>query len=205
MTEHEQELVGLVTRQFGGIDVLQDIGAAQGQQNLVDLKNAGILLERHRFQAPGIGAHSDHTFGHQITGTASAQPRLDRSEAFGILVDDAEPAGVEQHDVALANFDPLLAGRPLDFSLIEGRAFIEHRNAVVGRHVQQDAPTHDRRNFFGTEFLQAADIGKFRPLEPVVIPIADADMAESIQLCTDPVPAIQDIVVVSGLGRAQTG
>jgi len=58
LAEHEQELIGLVPGEFGGVHVLQDVGAVHRQQDLVHLEDI-LGLERDHLETPVVGADGD--------------------------------------------------------------------------------------------------------------------------------------------------
>ena len=162
-----------------------------------------LLLERDRLERPVVGADRDHALAHQIARAVTAQPGLDRTVALRVLVDQAQPAGVEDDHVALPNLDALFLRDRVDLGLVEGRAFLDHVDAVVRRHVEQHTARDHRRHGVGPELLHAADARDVAPLQAVVVAVADTDVAEPVDLRADAGPAVQDVVVVGRVGVAQ--
>ena len=112
---------------------------------------------------------------------------------------------MEDHDVALADFDALFLGDFLDLLGVEGGAFLDHVGAVMRSHVEQHAPCHHRRDLFDAELLQPGGIGEIEQLVAIVVDVLDADMAEAVELTTDADPAFDDVVVVGRLVGSEAG
>ena len=124
--------------------------------------------------------------------------------AFVVLADQAEPAGVEDDDVALADLDVLLLGDFVDLLDVEGGAFLHDVGVEIGGHVEQHAARDDRRHLLDTELLQAVRIGEIGELVAVVIDVLDAEMAEAVDLAADADPRVKDVVVIGRLVRTET-
>ena len=166
----------------------ENVGAVHRQQDLVHLEDV-LGFERNRFEPPGIGADRDHALAGEIFGAFDAEAGFAGVKALVVLADQAGPAGMEQHDVALADFDALLLGDLLDLLDVEGGAFLDDVGAVMGGHVEQHAARHHRRDFFDAEFLQSGRIGEIGELVAVVVDVVDAEMAETVELAADADPA----------------
>ena len=112
---------------------------------------------------------------------------------------------MEDHDVALADFDALLLGDFLDLLDVEGGAFLDHVGVVIGGHVEQHAARDHRRDLLDTELLQAGGIGEVGELVAVVVDVVDADMAEAVELAADADPGVDDVVIIGRLARSEPG
>jgi len=88
LAEHEQELIGLVLGQLGGIDDFENVGAVHRQQDLVDLEYV-LRFERDHFDSPGIGANRNHALAGEILGAFDAQAGFTGVEAFVVVADQA--------------------------------------------------------------------------------------------------------------------
>ena len=79
-------------------------------------EHADALLEGHGFHAPGVRADGHDADFDEILGAGLAEARFGRNVALQILlgavsaVEQVEPAGMEQDDIALAQLDALLLG-----------------------------------------------------------------------------------------------
>src|SRR5438874_3358837 len=152
LAEHEQELIGLVLGQLSGVHVFEDVGAVRRQHDLVYLEDV-LGFEGDDFESPGIGADGDDALAGEVFRAFDAETGFARGVALVVLADQAEPAGMEDHDVALADFDALFLRDFLDFLDVEGGAFLNHVGVVVGRHVEQHAARHDRGHLLDAELL----------------------------------------------------
>jgi hypothetical protein len=112
---------------------------------------------------------------------------------------------VEDHHVALADFDALLLGDRLDLLAVECGALLDDIGAVVRSHVEENTAGNQRRDLLHAEFLETGSIGEIGILVAVVVDILHANVAEAIDLAADPDPAVDDIVVVGRLAWAEPG
>ena len=84
---------------------------------------------------------------------------------------------MEDHDIALANLNPLFLCGFLDLLDVEGSPFLDDVSVVIGRHVEQHAAGNHGRDLFDAEFLQTGRIGEIGELVAVVVDMIDAEMA----------------------------
>src|SRR5690606_2832086 len=103
MAQHEEEFRGAISGKLMRVDVLEDVDAVLGQEDLVHLERTRSFLTRKHFQSGVVCADGHHTLVCQELGTFHAQSGLTTRKALVVLADEAEPAGVEQDDVALAD------------------------------------------------------------------------------------------------------
>ena len=129
--------------------------------------NMFLRLERDHFEPPGIGADRDHALAGEIFGAFDAEAGFAGVEALVVLADQAGPAGVEEHDVALADFDALFLGDFLDLLDVEGGAFLDDVGAVMGGHVEQHAAGHHRRDFSTPSFFKPVGSANSSSLLPL--------------------------------------
>src|SRR6266404_1243249 len=204
LAEHEQELIGLVLGEFGRIHVFQNVSPVHRQQDLVHLEHI-FGFERDHFDRPGVGTDRHHALAGEVLRAFDAEPGLAGGVTLVVLADQAEPAGMEDHDIALADLDALLLRDLFDLLDVERGTLLDHVGVVIGGHVEQHAACHHRRDFFDAELLQAGGIGEIGELVAVVIDVLDADVAEAVDLAADTDPGIENVVIIGGLGRSKTG
>src|SRR6266404_1656595 len=204
LAEHEQELIGLVLGEFGGIHVFQNVSPVHRQQDLVHLEHI-FGYERDHFDRPGVGTDRHHALAGEVLRAFDAEPGLAGGVTLVVLADQAEPAGMEDHDIALADLDALLLRDLFDLLDVERGALLDHVGVVIGGHVEQHATGDHGGYLLDTELLQAVGIGEVGQLVAVVIDVVDADMAEAVELATDADPGVEDVVIIGRLARPESG
>ena len=200
MPKHKQELPPLVGDQLAGVDVLKNVSAAVGYQDLVHLEDARILLEWDYLQCPGICAYRDHSLRHEVLRPFPAEPRFTPAVARIIFANQFDPASVKQHHIALFDSHALGRSGSIDLGFVEGRALGYWVGFEVRCHVEHYAACHDGWDLFDTKLLEPIESGEVSPLVTIVINIADTDVTKSIELGADADPAVQDVIVVGRVG-----
>src|SRR4051794_39029313 len=99
MAEYKHELICPITGQLGRVEVLKNVDAVLGDEDLVHLEEAYTGLERDRLKTPAVGADRNHLLTGQILRTLLPKPRLAGDVALVILAHQRQPASVEDHDV----------------------------------------------------------------------------------------------------------
>ena len=155
------------------------------------------------FQSPSVGAHGDCAQIRQVAGAIDAEARLATHEAFGVGVHDVQPAGVEQHHVALFDLDALSRLGGHDFLAIEGHAFGHGVLASQLGHVQQHAPADDGRQLVDAKLGQAGGHDEVLGPVAVVVNVVNAHVSQAIKLAADAHPQRHQVVVAGGAVDAE--
>lgn len=89
-------------------------------------------FERDCFDRPGVRTDGDDALADQIFRALDADAGFARVVALVVLADQAGPGGMEENDVALADFDALFFRDFVDFLDVEGGAFLDDIGVVIG-------------------------------------------------------------------------
>ena len=197
--EHKHEFGRTISGKSRRVDIFEHMHAIFGQQSLMDDERHIGLFKGNCLQRRRIRADHHHTQRCQIFGTFFSKPRLFVDEFFGIGCGHCHPAGVEQHDISLADGHACCFGSGVDIGLGEGGARFDRRLFVMLRHVQQHATRRGRQNIFGPEFDDTIRPVKLACRNAVIIAVVDAKMGEAIDLGSDANIGHQYVVMPSCL------
>ena len=161
-------------------------------------KEHRLLFARQHFQPPSVRTNGDDVQAGQVPCPVQADARLAGHERRAVFVGQGQPAGVEEHDIALADGHALSLGLRLDFRFVEHRAGGQAALAEVPCHVQQHAAPHHRRQFVDGELRQPPRRHEVLGREAVVVDVVDAHVPKPVELAADAHPRVEQIVVAGG-------
>src|SRR6185369_1355257 len=183
---------------------LEDVDAVARNQELVHRELELRVRIRHDLHRPRVGADHHDLPLDEIAGSFEADARRARAELGVIDHPERAPARVHEHDVARMNLGPLLLQRALQIRERDLVPAVESLDALVARDVHEHAARRDRADVLDAELLESIGLCEIEPVVAVVEEVADADVAEAVELRADLAElAAHELVVIDHLVRAE--
>ena len=167
------------------------------------LERPGRIRRRHDIDAPGVCADRYYVPAREIARDLLRLARLRRHPGLRFSLElGLGPARVEQHDISFTHRRSLLLLHRLHILDVEELARLHGLHTEVSRHVEHDAAGDDGGNLVDAEPGQPGEKGEVPGIVAVVVhAILRADVAEPVDLRSDAEPALEDIVVIGGVGE----